>query len=120
MIDNVVHVISPKYCAWRRVNGADVQVLVGSRIAFQPGLADGVRFAYYLLLVLIKSNTFSCPDISNRSKTRLLRVITGGRTTVRQYLGESAKNRAEIQRVPENLGPSLGDAVEPTLARLRA
>jgi hypothetical protein len=58
-------VISPKIGAWRRVNGAAIPGAGWSRRAFQPVLADGVRFAYYLLLVLMKSNTFLVPDIFN-------------------------------------------------------
>jgi hypothetical protein len=69
-----------------------------SRIALQPVLADNVRFPYYLLLVLIKSNTFLVPDNPQPEATPVFdkhHWWSNNRPTV---FRESAKNRAEAQK----------------------
>jgi hypothetical protein len=58
-------VISPKYALGAELMARLFQVLVGREELFSLFLADGVRFTYYLLLVLMKSNTFLVPDIFN-------------------------------------------------------
>jgi hypothetical protein len=86
----------------------------------QPVLADFVRFAYYLLLVLMKSNTFLVPDILDQQQHPSSTSINGGRTTVRQYLGNQRKT-VQKHKSPGNIRALLRDTeLSLRLARLSA
>ena len=88
-----------------QVNGAAVPGVRWSRIALQPVLTDFVRFAYYLLLVLIKSNNFLVPRHISQQQRPSSTSITGGRTTVRQYLGNQRKTAQKTQKPRKIPGP---------------
>src|ERR1700730_18661670 len=89
-------------------------LVLGSSInRFSVYFGGSVRFTYYLLLVLRKSNTFLVPGTISQQQRPSSTNITGGRTTVRQYLGNQQKTVQKLKS-PENPGPYWEIAVEPT------
>jgi hypothetical protein len=65
-------ILISKITRFARVNGAAVSGARRGELLAQPitGLTSGVRFAYYLLYVVAKSNIIGVPDTSSQQQRR--------------------------------------------------